>query len=161
MSKMPISAFQESDPRYLFYKEHLFENVPLKKTTIYEYHRERQARGRPRLGMEDEEALISGLKKYVEIFRDIERSRKVTPNLELTGQRRNEIGCVIGRNGEILKASNGNNRFSIATLLHIPSIPVQINFIHMDLLEDICATSGILPGQKVNRYLFDRISAKV
>lgn len=151
-----VSDVQQS-PRYLFYKEHLIDNMPIKQTSAYAYYRERQAMGRPRVGFETEEAILRRLRGYVAMFRDIERAGKVTPGYELKGRRGDEVGCVMDREGQLLKLSNGNNRFAIATLLQLPTVPISIDFLHMDLLKDVVATRGILPGQKINRFLLDRI----
>ncbi len=156
-NKRLISDVQKSDPRYLFYKEHLFDNVPIKQTTAYAYHRERQALGTSRRGFETEEAILARLERYVQIFRSIERAGRVTPGYELMGRRGDEIGCIMGRDGEVLKLANGNNRFAIASILQLPVVPVQIYFIHIDLLSEVKSTRGTLPGQKINRFLLDRI----
>lgn len=156
----PIAEVQKSDPRYLFYKEHLFDNVPIKQTTAYAYHRERQLAGRPRRGFETKEAVLVRLQGYVQIFRSIEHAGKITPGYELMGRRGDEIGCILGRNGEVLKLANGNNRFAIASILELPVVPVQIYFMHANLLGDVRSSPGIMPGHKINRFLLDRIGAK-
>lgn len=160
LCKKSIKEVQESDSRYLFYQEHLVEGVALKETTAFRYHLQRQSLGRPRIGFETEDALIARLEGYVEIFREIERSRRVAPGYELMGRRRDEIGCVIGRSGEILKLSNGNNRFAIAAILRLPSVPIQIDFIHQDLLEKISVMPDLLPGKKIDRFLLDKVGMK-
>ncbi|MCC5960516.1 MAG: hypothetical protein JJU08_14385 [Rhodobacteraceae bacterium] len=160
LRKSPVSKVQKSDPRYLFYKEYFFENVSIKDTTAYHYHRERQSRGNPRLGFETKERLLAQLQGYVRIFRDIEKDGKVTPGYQLMGRRGNEIGCIMGRDGNIMKLAGGNNRFAIASVLQLPTVPIQIYFMHMDLLDEVVATPGIFPGQKVNRFLLDTINVK-
>jgi len=160
LRKKPLSEVQQSDPRYLFYKEYFFENVSIKDTTAYAYHRERQSRGSPRLGFENKERLLAQLQGYTKIFRDIEKDGKVTPGYQLMGRRGNEIGCIMGRDGNIMKLAGGNNRFAIASVLQLPTIPIQIYFMHMDLLDEVVATPGIFPGQKINRFLLDMINMK-
>ncbi|TVR47451.1 MAG: hypothetical protein EA386_07510 [Rhodobacteraceae bacterium] len=152
-----IEDFSLIDPRYLFYKEHIFDSIPIKQTTAYAYHRKRQALGRSRRGFETEDTIFAQLERYVQIFRSIEHAGMVTPSYKMKGHRGDEIGCVLGREGQVLKLSNGNNRFAIASILQIPVIPVQFHFIHKDLLKTVCSQPGILPGQKVNQFLLDRV----
>lgn len=160
LPKSPLSKVQQSDPRYLFYKEYFFENVSIEDTTAYAYHLGRQSRGTPRLGFESKERLVAQLQGYVKLFREIKKDGKVTPGYQLMGRRGNEIGCVIGRDGNIMKLAGGNNRFAIASLLQLPTVPIQVYFMHMDLLDEVVLTPGISPRQKINRYLLDTISVK-
>lgn len=159
-NKKHISQVFEEDPRYLFYQEHVIQGIPLKDTRFYSYHIERQEAGRARLGFETEEHLIFRLKGYVSIFKDIEKAHRVTPAYELKGKRGDEIGCVLGRGGEILKLAGGNNRFAIAKILQLPTIPIQIYFMHMDFLDEVSACTGVLPGRKINSFLTNVIGAK-
>lgn len=156
-NKKRISNLFEEDPRYLFYKQHLIDNMPIRQTMVYEYYRERLTLGKPRVGFESDDAIARSLKGYVALFRDIERAGKVTPGYELKGRRGDEIGCVMDREGQILKLSNGNNRFAIAILLDLPTIPISIDFLHMELLKDVVTAPGILPNHKINHFLHDRI----
>lgn len=157
LRRKSLCSVHDEDPRYLFYKEYFIDNLPINKTLAYDYYRERQSKGRPRKGFENEEAIIARLEGYVTIFREVERAGKLTPSFYLTGRRSDEIGCVLCRHGNIMKLSNGNNRFAIARILELPTIPVQIDFIHINLLGHIQTMPGLFPSQKINRFLVDRI----
>lgn len=159
LSRKPIDSVMESDPRYLFFKEYFFDKIPLKDTTAFNYYRQRQVNGNPRWGAATEEALVVRLEQYIQLFRSIESKNSLRPNIQYSGRRADEIGCVLARDGNLLKSSNGNNRFAIALLLEIPRIPVNVHFVHASYLDEVLSISSPSVSSKLNRFLNERLSS--
>ncbi|MCH8493992.1 MAG: hypothetical protein LAT53_12275 [Idiomarina sp.] len=157
----PLVNVMRTDHRYQFYQQHIFENVRLDDTDAFRYHMRRLEQGRPRRGFETEELIRIGLQRHVKLFRDIERAGKLLPGSEVDGQRRNEIGCVLGRDGRLMKLANGNNRFAIALLLEIDTIPIQIDFVHVNYIPTILDYPGKIPCRKINNFLDDILSPQI
>ncbi|MDQ1337278.1 MAG: hypothetical protein QG617_245 [Campylobacterota bacterium] len=53
------------------------------------------------------------------------------------------IGIAIGKNGSISKLPGGQHRFSIAYILNIPVVEVEIRMIHKEYLQKICREYGL------------------
>lgn len=53
------------------------------------------------------------------------------------------IGIAIDKNGNISKLPGGQHRFSIAYVLNLPEISVEIRMIHREYLQKICSDYGL------------------
>lgn len=144
-----IATQAQDDPRFLFYKEVFVENRALTDTTKYQRHMQRIADGTPRRGMRTSDELLTRLQGYATLFREVERAGSLKLNRRITGRWDNEIGCAIDSNGQLVKTSNGNNRFAIARFLELPSMPVNVLMIHRALVPDVAAA----PGESVRKCL--------
>jgi hypothetical protein len=155
-----IEAFETFDVRPRFYHEVFVLGIPLRKTTEFRYHMDTIKRhGKTWYDFKTEDAILRYLEGKVELFEDIRRAGKLRPNFEISGKRRDEIGCLIDHRGRLIKGKSGNNRFAIARMLRFQSIPVQIDAIHVAQMPVTKQFSGFTPITKINRY-FLRVQEK-
>lgn len=149
-----IEAFETFDVRPLFYREVFTLGLTLRETTEFRYHMDVIKRdGKTWYDFNTEDAVLNYLKGKVEIFEDIRRAGELRPNFEISGKRRDEIGCLIDHRGTLVKGKSGNNRFAIARMLRLQSIPVQIDAIHVKQVSVVKQFPGFTPIAKINRYL--------
>jgi hypothetical protein len=152
-----LETVEREDPRYLFYHESFEMGLPLDETREFAFHMhniEQSGYSRKRT-INSREAVLGYLSGKRALFETIRASMCVRSSYERTAALGDEIGCVVGESGEILKGSNGNNRFAIARYLGIAAIPVQIDIIHARHAATIAAMAGRSPADKVNAYLHD------
>jgi hypothetical protein len=117
-----VEEFEATDIRPRFYHEVFVLGLPLKETSEFKFHMENIARrGRSWKEVKSEDEVLRFLESKVRIFEEIRRSGEVRTSQEITGKRRDEIGCLIDHRGRLVKGHNGNNRFSIARMLRLPS----------------------------------------
>jgi hypothetical protein len=149
-----IKEFEASDIRPRFYHEVFVLGLPLKETSEFKFHMENIARrGRSWKEVKSEDEVLRFLESKVRIFEEIRRSGEVRTSQEITGKRRDEIGCLIDHRGRLVKGHNGNNRFSIARMLRLPSIPVHVDAIDAGQMAVVRSFKGLSPLAKINRYL--------
>jgi hypothetical protein len=149
-----IEAFDTFDVRPRFYREVFAAGLPLRETTEFRYHLDMIARdGTTWHGIGTEDGVLRYLEGKVRLFQDIRRAGEIRPNLEISGKRRDEIGCLIDHRGRLIKGKSGNNRFAIARMLRIRSVPVQIDAIHFGQIPVVNRCPGATPIARINRYL--------
>jgi hypothetical protein len=149
-----IETFERNDLRPRFYRELFERGLGLRETTEFHYHMERIARnGETRNQCRTEDDVLRYLEGKVRLFEEIRRTRKLRPNRELARERRDEIGFLVDHRGNLVKGEGGNNRFSIARMLRLESVPVQIDNIHASQIPVIRKLKGLTPAAKINRYL--------
>lgn len=73
------------------------------------------------------------------------------------GQRKDEVGIAIARDGTLLKTSGGWHRFAAAYLLGVPLITAEVRFIHPGWVRSITRGAGIT-GRNRLRSLVDRLA---
>lgn len=81
--------------------------------------------------------VLGRCRRLDEIFRMIERERRVRPQGEVEPDAFRELGGIgmhIGPGGRPLRAGNGRHRFAIAWILRIPLIPVRVGLVHESAL---------------------------
>lgn len=156
-----LKDIAEQDQRYEFYDQYFNLNIPIHRTSLYEYLKWRIHSKRPRRGFETDELIHVGLQKWIELFRIIEKAGKLIPSYEFDARKRNEIGCVLGRNRRLLKLSNGNNRLAIALYLGIQTVPIQIDFVHDVYTQDILGQPGLFPVSKINNFLEENLNFEI
>lgn len=107
--------------------EDIFINkVNFKKTEEYKHHIDRLLKnGKTRDGIKTEKELDEYFEKMINLFHSIKRNG-VLAQKEIGYLEEDGIGCVIDRNGNLLKSHNGHHRFLIASILGIEKIPVHI-----------------------------------
>lgn len=76
------------------------------------------------------------LDKIIEDVRAIGRLRSQEEVSREPLRERGGIGVSIGRDGAILKSRNGNYRLAIALYFRLPAIPVAVEFVHPQCLEN-------------------------
>ena len=151
-----IEAFETFDVRPRFYHEVFVSGLTLRETTEFRYHMDLIGQyGKTWYDFQTEDAVLRYLQSKARLFEDIRRSGEVSPNYNVSGKRRDEIGCLIDRQGRLVKGKSGNNRFAIARMLQIPLIPVQIDAIHIEQIPVVEKFSGHTPIRKINRYLLN------
>lgn len=70
-------------------------------------------------------------------FKELYESIKSNGLLSSAAESRN-IGIAIDKNGNISKLPGGQHRFSIAYVLNLPTISVEIRMIHREYLQRVC-----------------------
>jgi hypothetical protein len=149
-----IEAFETCDVRPRFFREVFISGLSLRETTEFQYHMEKIARqGRTWYGFSTDTAVLRYLEGKVQLFEDIRRAGEVRPSREISGKRRDETGCLIDHRGRLVKGENGNNRFAIARMLQIQSVPVHIDAIDAGQIPIVRQFPGLTPIAKINRYL--------
>jgi hypothetical protein len=149
-----VEEFEATDIRPRFYREVLNLGLPLKETSEFRFHMENIARrGWSWKDARSEDDVLRFLESKVRIFEEIRRTGEVRPSQEISGKRRDEIGCLIDHRGHLVKGHNGNNRFSIARMLRLPWIPVHIDAIDAGQMAVVKTFKGATPIAKINRYL--------
>lgn len=149
-----VETFERNDLRPRFYREVFEQGRGLRETTEFHYHMERIARnGETRNRCRSEDDVLRYLEGKVRLFEEIRRTGKLRPNREVSGVRRDEIGLLVDHRGHLVKGESGHNRFSIARMLGLASVPVQIDSIHASQIPVIRRLRGLTPAAKINRYL--------
>ena len=150
----PIRAFEKNDVRPRFFREVFAQGLGLRETTEFHYHMERiQRLGTTRGSCKTEDDVLRYLEGKVRLFEDIRRRGELPSNRAFSGKRHDEIGFLVDAQGNLVKGKSGNNRFSIARMLQLESVPVQIDYIHAGQLSVIRKLKGLTAAAKVNRYL--------
>lgn len=148
-----IEEFEATDIRPRFFNEVFRLGLPLKETSEFKFHVETIARrGRSWKDLSSEDEVLRFLESKLRIFEEIRRAGEVRTSEEVSGKRRDEIGCLIDHRGRLVKGHNGNNRFSIARMLRLPSIPVHIAAIDAGQMAVVKTFKGLTPITKINRY---------
>jgi hypothetical protein len=83
------------------------------------------------------EAALRRLEWFDELFREVERTRRLQPRSAVAGWRYREHGgiCVhVGRAGRPIFGARGNHRFAIARILELERIPAMIGLVHRDVV---------------------------
>jgi hypothetical protein len=142
-SLISIEAFEAFDVRPRFYHEVFNLGLSIDKTTEFRYQMDLISRdGKAWYDFETDKEVLNYLSSKVRLFEDIRRAGELRPNFEISGKRRDEIGCLIDERGRLVKGKSGNNRFAIARLLKIPLVPVQIDAIHAEHIPMVKRVSG-------------------
>lgn len=153
-SLISIEAFETFDVRPRFYHEVFVLGLMVRETTEFRFHMDMITRdGRTWYDLQTDEAVSRYLEGKVRLFEDIRRAGEVRPNQEISGRRRDEIGCLVDHRGRLIKGKSGNNRFAIARMLKFESIPVQIDAIHAGQIPVVNQFPGLTPIARLNRYL--------
>ena len=72
------------------------------------------------------------------------------------GQRQDEVGIAIARDGTLLKTSGGWHRFAAAHLLGVSLMTAQVRFIHPGWVRSVSRGPGIRSRNKL-RFLVERL----
>lgn len=93
-----------------------------------------------RVGMVSTEWKISNRYKLLDrIIADVRATGRLRSEEEVSRQpfrERGGIGVAIGRDGTVLKSRNGNHRLAIALYFRLAAIPVAVEAVHPDCLEN-------------------------
>lgn len=112
-----------------------------KETSLYEYIYKNMKEGAPKWGCDTEEKCIKRGEYLLNLYEDIKTVGSVVTrdllkhyNLKSrsTYSEYDYIQVAIGRDGQIFFASNGSHRLSIAKILGIPVVPVQVCRRHLE-----------------------------
>jgi hypothetical protein len=149
-----IQTFERNDLRPRFYREVFEQGLGLRETNEFYYHMERIARsGETRNQCRTENDVLRYLEGKVRMFEEVRRRGELRLNRQFSGARRDEIGFLVDHQGNLVKGGGGNNRFAIARMLQLESVPVQIDNIHASQIPVIRKFKGLSAAAKINRYL--------
>ncbi|WP_332675314.1 hypothetical protein [Aromatoleum sp.] len=148
-------------------------DLDYKSTPSYRNYKKAIDAGRPirrnKVALSSEALLDAYFERYLGLFRSI-RQRGVLPlrdARELTtgpaaesevrryrteaGER--DIGIAIGPLGRIYCLPGGKHRAAIATVLGIPSVPVEVRMVHAEWVRGVQVRYGVAPAEAVRRGL--------
>lgn len=151
-------AFYESyDYRYISCRQIINEGLGFRETEEYSFYIDKIGGGGLARGMssiQDVEVYMALLERF---YREVELSRQLKSQVQLgESPLCGEINFVIGRDGELLKADDGNHRFAIARVCGLTRIPIQVSMIHPLLVRDLLkGADNASVVHAVNTYLRD------
>jgi hypothetical protein len=93
-------------------------------------------------GTRTREDIVRRCAQLDEVFRAIERERRVRPQAEVEPGAFRELGGIgmhIGPGGAPIRTNNGRHRFAMAWILGIERIPVRIGMVHRSAIEHLDA----------------------
>jgi len=154
-ARITMDFQEESDPRYQSCRE-LLSGVPVRECSEFKTLIARVHEGQKPRGFSTEAQVEQYLYDQLNMYRLVQ-SEGVLRTQEELGKARygGEINCVVGRDGLLLKTSDGNHRLAVARVLEISRIPVQVSRIHADLLPYVQGFSARSATECVNNFLHE------
>ena len=151
---VPIDDFGRSDPRWIFFEEVLEQGKHLADTKLYRSLMGRLARGKARGKLTSEEKIVSFLAEKLVMHEEIERQGRLMSQYARTG-RNGGVSCCLGRDGRLLLTINGNHRLAIARRLGLSMVPIQVDFMHADMIDVVRRQEGRSALTMINNFLKD------
>lgn len=157
LNREAMSFYEAYDYRYLSCGQMINQGLSFRETKEYAIYLDKLNSGFLARGMstvQDVDIYMSSLERF---YRDVSVSG-VLKNQRQLGESPlcGEINFIVGRDGELLKADDGNHRFAIARVCGLPKIPIQVSMIHPHIVRDLVkkADADSAVGA-VNTYLLD------
>ncbi len=155
LNREAMSVYESYDYRYISCDQMINQGLGFRDTDEYAVYRGKLNNGLLARGMPTLQGVDSYMSSLEGFYRDVSalgvlKSQRQLGESSLCG----EINFVVGRDGELLKADDGNHRFAIARICGVPRIPIQVSMIHSCLVHDL--VKGLDTGsavQAVNSYL--------
>ena len=149
-----LKTHEAEDVRLMTCAELLLQDRAINQTTEFVQMCAKLQMGEQPRGLKSESDIELYISKQFEMYKQVQKDGRLKTQYELGESRfSGEINCVVGQDGELLKATDGNHRFAVARLLGLKSIPVQVSRIHADLLPHVQSLSARSATEAVNNYL--------
>lgn len=152
-----MSDYEAYDYRYLSCSQMIEQGLGFRDTKEYAVYLDKLKNGLLARGMStvrDIDRYMSSLEKF---YQDVSLSGQLKTQRQLgESPIYGEINFVIGRDGELLKADDGNHRFAIARVCRLSKVPIQISMIHPHLVHSLLKNDNIDSAvHTLNDYLLD------
>jgi len=152
--RKPMQQQELADARYVTCREMLMDDMPVEQTTEFKKMMSQLDAGNKPRGFVNAAQVLDYLNVQLRMYKTIQAHGRLQTQAELgKAAWGGEINCVVGRDGELLKTTDGNHRFAAARVLGLKSIPVQVSRIHADLLPYVQSLSARSATVAVNNYL--------
>lgn len=150
-----MADYEAYDYRYISCDQMINEGLAYKRTQEYAVYLDKLGRGEQARGMSTVLEVDSYMSSMEAFYRQTFLSRELKTQRSLGGSSLyGEINCVIGRDGELLKADDGNHRFAIARVCGLRTVPIQVSMVHPKLVRDLVGNIGALSAARsLNEYL--------
>lgn len=157
LNREAMSVYEGYDYRYLSCGQMIDQGVGYRHTKEYATYLDKLSSGLLARGMstvQDVDAYMSALESF---YRSVSVSGQLKTQQQLgESPLCGEINFVLGRDGELLKADDGNHRFAIARACRLPKIPIQVSMIHPHLVHDLVGKADVDSAVRaINAYLLE------
>jgi hypothetical protein len=145
-----------ADARYITCGELLIDQIPAEQTSEFKRMLTQLEAGQKPRGFASKAQVLNYLSDLSAMYKVVQAQGRLQTQAELgKATWGGEINCVVGRDGELLKTTDGNHRFAVARVLNLKSIPVQVSRIHSNLLPSIEGIDARSGTQAVNQFLLE------